>query len=114
MTTANVMLYSYKIIALCAMILLSTSCSKEEQLQIDVAHVQVLNDPSSALAAQVVVSLNTSKTIKVNCYTDNQQLVYSDISSNKEKPHFTFTTQRKDQLSCGSIHSKRKIRIYNY
>lgn len=85
MTTANVMLSSYKIIALCAMILLSTSCSKEEQLQIDVAHVQVLNDPSSALAAQVVVSLNTSKTIKVNCYTDNQQLVYSDISPNKEK-----------------------------
>ncbi|MCY4779625.1 aryl-sulfate sulfotransferase [Sphingobacterium sp. UT-1RO-CII-1] len=84
MRTANVILVLYKVIALCAISLLYISCSKEEQQQTDVAAVQIFNDPSSALVARVVVSLNTSRTIKISCYNENKQLVYNNVSFNKQ------------------------------
>lgn len=79
-------IYLRSCIAFCILILLSTSCAKDGvDNSAIIANTQIFNNPSAALAARVVVTLNSAQTIKVDCYTLDRQFVYSEISSDKKK-----------------------------
>lgn len=67
-------------------IMVCISCSKKEVYpSFDITQVQIHNNPSSALTARVVVTLNMPSAIQVDCYTQDGDLIVSTNSSIHKK-----------------------------
>lgn len=95
-------------------LLILMSCTKDNNtLTISTPDIHIINDSGSALAARVVVSLNSPKAIEINCYiSGSSKVVYSYLTSENKQhsiPLLKLKENTEYDLEINILDSQSKI-----